>query len=1447
MVDYVDLAAFDGTPAHWNFTYVNDGAPTTVFRDCRQNNGTTLGVPVLASVSRPDGALWSFSHYNDDPGSQGIFCRQSVLSDLTFPSGGRIHYDYQDLQLPVNDPCPDPLGFGEVRVTAVATRSFIDQVVANPAQAVATWEYEYFPVAAQPQDVCGDPELEFLTEELNVRVWSPLNDKTDFYFSVWAAFDDSLNGFTRSEYGLPFTRPETSGGRHLSSIAYDCDANRQNCSAVREEYVTYEQDPGGVRANRRVQASRTVYLDDNGTFADVESSNFDGVGHYRRAEKSGSFATGNIQTVFTNFNPLRGIYPGSYVLLPASEPWILGTYDRVDVVDDLPANMARRLFDFESTTGFLKSIRTCKGDDCANLNDLFSLYCRDSMGNLTSELFYGGDGTRFQLPGTLPSCDSGPPASGWQYRLDHTYSGGARSTSKYSGATHFLLDRTINAQTGLASSSRDSAGVETQFVFDDLGRLRRSIPQSFAGLERDAQTEYSYPAANVVEVERCAADLSNCTSANRLSYEKTETTGFGSPWHELREMPGSSDWAVRVTRYNSMGAKARESSWVYDADGQFPNENSLPATVYDGFDAFGRPGSITLPDLSVTTLLYEGVQWVGTQQSVATAINGSEQCVGRWERFDRQGRLDRVEEGYLNCTGSVGMNTEYRYDESGRLVRVCQDTVDGTSCGQTRLFDYDNRGFLLSEQHPEKGSGGNGLVSYACYDARGHARYRDDGATSRRLAYTYDGLERLMRVRVPLGTESCNSATETGTTWKEFAYATANSGSNARKGKLEITLSRNELGPPAFPANSFANVFETYTYQDRGGRASKRVTAVSGPGVVSETWEVAQTTDPLGLLAVQNYPICTLGPDCADTAGPRATTQSYESGLLQTIVATGNATLLSGITYHASGMPNVISHRGTQLVETISQASHGMARPSSITLTSPSATPPNTFTTGTYGYDGAGNVKAMGSDHFRYDRYHRLLESQMGSLSPSQSQTTTFDGYGNVTAMTTNGTGVNFPTSGVTNRLTSAAYDAGGNTTSWNGNSYSWDLFNRMTHWSNGSEGWSYVYTADDERLWSIKDVAGAGHTNWTIRGFGNQVLTRDERRPASPLGGPPEAPSSQCPTAPPGVNIFCDDFESGDTSAWGSSGTSGSRVVKDYIYRGRSLLAVRDQDGDYSDFGLDHLGTIRVATNLFGQLGSIHTYFPFGREATSPDQDTEVMKFTGHERDLQSTPGATADDLDYMHARYSSPVTGRFLSVDSHLGYKSRPQSWNRYAYALGNPLKYSDPDGNEIVLMIPDLAMNGMVKRAMTEGASMHTRLGSMVQRLSSSEFKHKIALQSGFESGTVADVPAASKDGSGTGSSISLSLTTTDEDGNIMSLVETLMHEFSHSEDMDSGTVDVTRTCDTCPPADEQKAVRMQNLARPGQPRTVFGTQQVPNPTAVPPKPPKKKREEPEIPQP
>jgi hypothetical protein len=54
------------------------------------------------------------------------------------------------------------------------------------------------------------------------------------------------------------------------------------------------------------------------------------------------------------------------------------------------------------------------------------------------------------------------------------------------------------------------------------------------------------------------------------------------------------------------------------------------------------------------------------------------------------------------------------------------------------------------------------------------------------------------------------------------------------------------------------------------------------------------------------------------------------------------------------------------------------------------------------------------------------------------------------------------------------------------------------------------------------------------------------------------------------------------------------------------------------------------------------------------------------------------------MHARFHNPQVGRFLKVDPKPRYRSlqQPQRWNRYAYSIGNPLKYVDPDGEDIVV---------------------------------------------------------------------------------------------------------------------------------------------------------------------
>ena len=91
------------------------------------------------------------------------------------------------------------------------------------------------------------------------------------------------------------------------------------------------------------------------------------------------------------------------------------------------------------------------------------------------------------------------------------------------------------------------------------------------------------------------------------------------------------------------------------------------------------------------------------------------------------------------------------------------------------------------------------------------------------------------------------------------------------------------------------------------------------------------------------------------------------------------------------------------------------------------------------------------------------------------------------------------------------------------------------------------------------------------------------------------------------------------------------------------------------------------------GTGGEAHHYLGFGDELTPVTG--EKLLFTGHERD-HGAPGA-ADDLDYMLARYYSPFSARFTSPDPVLGSVENPQSWNRYAYTLNNPLNFVDPDG--------------------------------------------------------------------------------------------------------------------------------------------------------------------------
>jgi RHS repeat-associated protein len=346
---------------------------------------------------------------------------------------------------------------------------------------------------------------------------------------------------------------------------------------------------------------------------------------------------------------------------------------------------------------------------------------------------------------------------------------------------------------------------------------------------------------------------------------------------------------------------------------------------------------------------------------------------------------------------------------------------------------------------------------------------------------------------------------------------------------------------------------------------------------------------------------------------------------------------------------------------------HWMRRPASLWIVHPTnnnltlveGDPDPPGTPHPYAYDGAGNVKSWSDWRYRYDAVSRVLE---GAVVGGESQSYTYDPFGNILTIGTGVTGdpdpptVQLGVDPATNRLSASTYDAAGNLIIRGPFSYGYDSLSMMQTMMQTMDGGgaknTYIYTADNERIWTVDSSVSPWNETFTLRHLDGKVLR---------------------------VFTTSDELEfTGPTEDLGELAWS-----QDYIYRDGQLLATVRLIGENEEayhFHLNHLGTPLLITDPEGATEALHSYFPFGEELT-PNNDTERMKFTGHERDFNKE-GQT-DDLDYMHARYYGPMMGRFLSVDPRSRYRpmKAPQQWNRYAYALGNPLKFLDPDGEVVV----------------------------------------------------------------------------------------------------------------------------------------------------------------------
>ena len=261
---------------------------------------------------------------------------------------------------------------------------------------------------------------------------------------------------------------------------------------------------------------------------------------------------------------------------------------------------------------------------------------------------------------------------------------------------------------------------------------------------------------------------------------------------------------------------------------------------------------------------------------------------------------------------------------------------------------------------------------------------------------------------------------------------------------------------------------------------------------------------------------------------------------------------------------------------------------------------------------------------YSYDQVNRL-SSMSGSGGNCTGLRWSFDVWGNRTAQTETGGTCNHSalTYDVHNRITNPgySYDAAGNLVADGTHTYAYDAENRLTTVDGGSTA-TYVYDAMGNR---VQKTAGSSTANYLYD-----------------LDG----------------NITTDLLPSGSDAA-------------DYIFAGGQLVAEYASGTTYF-IHTNHLGTPSVITNLSGASIDCNSMYPYGEQDNTICTTTNSIwdKFTGYRLDPET-------GLEYAHARYYNPSLGRFMSPDPLGGDSGIPQSLNRYAYVLNNPLSFIDPTG--------------------------------------------------------------------------------------------------------------------------------------------------------------------------
>ncbi|GFJ92634.1 RHS repeat-associated core domain-containing protein [Phytohabitans rumicis] len=914
----------------------------------------------------------------------------------------------------------------------------------------------------------------------------------------------------------------------------------------------------------------------------------------------------------------------------------------------------------------------------------------------------------YDLAGNVTSVTRSHTASTRVETATHTYNAGNQRTSTTvdNGADDLTTTYTVN-NLGLVAAVTDPRGTApganaadytTSLSYDSIGRLTRiTQPQVTVDRAGFQQTENPY-----------------------VSYSYNT---FDERTHEF-----DGEWRQSITAYDKAGRVVSVAAPSYTPPGGMA---IIPTTQY-AYDTAGNLATATDPRGNATTYTYDKL---GRQVTRTDPLVTGQASAGKWTyTYDLGGEV-------LATVDPTGARVEATYDDLGRTITNTEVERRPTTASYTTRYGYDDAGNRTSVTGPTGGQVSSAynaagepvtLVDptsrsmQAAYDLAGRVT-KMTYPTGVAIAYAYDLAGRPTTV-----TDLIPSGTTVRT--RTFGYDRADNPTIATNGNGHTTTrtfdAANRMTSLTEPVTASTSITTGFGYDSVGaitrltdGRGNTTITTYNSlnlvetvtepftdvhPDAVDRVWTAAydavgnavhvaapggvtvtSTYDQLGRLTRQAGAGAeaattdrTFGYDLAgrlvaeSTPGGTIATTYNDRGLPLTVTAPGQTT--ASYTYDAGGRTTARTDAAGTATYTYDAAGRTATAIDGLTNT-----------TQTYGYDALGRLTDIqygntgGHRTLGYDTLDRLTSDALTNPAGTATVASTTYGYDNadnLTSKTTTGyvgAGTTTYTYDRADRVISTTppggspinytWDAAGNRTQAGANSYTFDQRNRLT----AGAGASYTYTARGT-LATATSTAGGGVTTthaYTNDAFG-QLITDSHGSGityAYDAAGRLATRSHAGTTTSHGYNLPIGN----DPVAVTATGSTPGQTLIGRGLDGNALSLRTGSTNSLAATDLVHGDLVGTSTNGFATLAASAAYAPFGEATTNGATGTLALGYQGEYTD--PTSGAVN-----MHARWYGPANGSFASRDDASLAPDPSIQANRYTYANGNPLTYTDTTGH-------------------------------------------------------------------------------------------------------------------------------------------------------------------------